>query len=229
MLRCNSWSTLLDDDHRPTNPSSIGSEVDDPLMVVDIDGYELRGPASSTQLSERSNELPSEMRKTDQGTIDLHKVDTRSIQLIPCDERDIFDSKHESDLDERFLRHIRRDMRHQRQILHQAACFPFRRIGRTKHPPLTGLKSSRAGNLSCLLELTRYPGHHAKCGDEAESGQDMGDTGSLDVKTFKRPVPGRDGSSESGSDGVSALSNKRAGVERSGSTLLLEYLIHAFL
>lgn len=65
------------------------------------------------------------------------------------------------------------DVRHQRQVLDQAAALPLRRVRRAHHAPLAGVQGAGAGHLARLLELRGHARHHAQRGDERQPRQDL--------------------------------------------------------
>ena len=113
-----------------------------------------------------------------------------------------FHSEHQREADNRPLLHIRRDVRHKRQILDQTTRLSLGRIARTEHAPLTRLQGSRAADLSRLFKLRGYPRHHPQRGYEAQATQNVRHARALHLESFQGPVPGGDGAHEAGGDVV---------------------------
>lgn len=113
-----------------------------------------------------------------------------------------FNTQQKGQLNNRLLRNIRRNMGHQRQILHQPTRLSLRRITRAKHPPLTRLQRSRPAHFPRLFKLTRYPCHHPQSTNITKTAQDVCNTSTFHLETLERPVSGGDGADEPGSDVV---------------------------
>ena len=88
---------------------------------------------------------------------------------------------------------VRGDVRHERQVLDQAAALALGRVRRAQHAPLARLQRARAGNLARFFKLARDARHHAERADEGEPRQNLRDALALHAEPLHRPVPAGDG------------------------------------
>jgi hypothetical protein len=130
------------------------------------------------------------------------QVSTRKRRRKRGRKKRTFNTNKEANVPNRILLNIRRNMRHQRQVLHQSTRLSFRRITRTQHSPLTRLQRSRSTDLPRLLELGRDTGHHSQRRDETQPRKDVSDPRPLHLETLEGPITGRDGADETLSDAV---------------------------
>lgn len=81
------WDTLVDDDHRTADATSIASDVDDMVVVVDVDTDELGHLARATEFAEVGDETDRFGREANNVSVDVDHVGARPIKLVSGDER----------------------------------------------------------------------------------------------------------------------------------------------
>lgn len=89
MLRRDPGFTVLYDDHRSTDSSTITCDVHGAMMVIDVYRDELGCPTGSSQFSEVVDESHWKMRDTDETSVDVDHVYSRAIQLVASHQGDI--------------------------------------------------------------------------------------------------------------------------------------------
>lgn len=65
-------TTFFDDDHRSTDATAIGSDVDRLLLNVDVDADELIDTTSATQATELLNEAVATSCQSEHVTVQVH-------------------------------------------------------------------------------------------------------------------------------------------------------------
>ena len=128
--------------------------------------------------------------------------------------------------DYRLFFDISRDVGHERQILHQSTSLSFWRVARTQHAPLAGLQRSGSTDLTCLLKLRRYPGHHAESRYEREPAEDMRNAGTVHLEPLQRPIPGGNGANEASSDVITLELHRVERVKLAGPLRFLQHLVN---
>jgi len=86
-----SRNSLVDDDHRTTDSTSITGDVDDSMMGVDVDGDELGHLSCSTKLPEVGNESNWRGRETDDVSVDVDHEGSRTVEFVSGDERAVWE------------------------------------------------------------------------------------------------------------------------------------------
>ena len=147
-------------------------------------------------------------------------------QRVPGPVSRTFYPEHERYPDDRFLLHVRSDMRHQGKVLDQTACFSFGRVAGTKHAPLTGLQRSRPTDLTRLLELRRDTGHHPQGRNERKPTQHVRDARPVHFETLERPVSGGDRPHKTGSDVIALELHRVERVKLACAGRLLQHFVN---
>ena len=89
MLFSHTRLSVLNNDERSTNTTTIRRQVDGSLMVVDEDGDELRHPASTTHATEIVHELLRSTSDTKDTTVQIHNKNIGLVQFGTSQHIDI--------------------------------------------------------------------------------------------------------------------------------------------
>lgn len=89
MLRGHGGSSIFDDDQRPTNATSVTSDVHSLVMVVNVDADELVDAPGSTNLAEIGHEAMWCAGETDDGSVHVDNECSEGVDLGTSGESDI--------------------------------------------------------------------------------------------------------------------------------------------
>ena len=96
VYRSDFWPLIFDNDHWPTNASSVTGNVDGLMVMIDVDADEFAETTSSTKAAEVMNEAVREAGQADDCSIDIHYEAVRTVYLCTCSKTNVYPShKHE--------------------------------------------------------------------------------------------------------------------------------------
>ena len=101
------------------------------VVHVGVNADELRHESLATQTAELRHEAVRRMRHAQHIAVQKHNERVGLVQLGAREQIDIFETECVAQTHDRCFVDVRRDMRHQCQILDQTARFTLGRVGRT--------------------------------------------------------------------------------------------------
>lgn len=72
MIRRHLWALVLDDDHWSTDSTTVGSNIDGAVMVVNVDAHELAESTSPAETPEIVDEAIRKAGEADDCSVDIH-------------------------------------------------------------------------------------------------------------------------------------------------------------
>jgi hypothetical protein len=92
VLGSDSRSSILDNDGRAANPSTVTCDVHRTVMIVDVDAHEFADAARTSKLPELLYETGRIFRQANDRTVHVHNKSVGAIYLCACRQADIYKS-----------------------------------------------------------------------------------------------------------------------------------------
>lgn len=84
MLRSDPWPAILHNNSRSTNPTTITSNVDSIVVVIDINTDKFTKSSCPSELPELGNKTVGMSRQANDSTIDVDDIGIRSVDFCSC-------------------------------------------------------------------------------------------------------------------------------------------------
>ena len=192
VLVCDTWSQVVYDDVRPTNPPTIRRYVNSFLGYVEIDGDELADVTAASQFAVAVDELARPLVHTEEDAVEEDHMGCVEAEFLPRNQVDVLHTKIKGKPFERLGLVVGCDVCHEGQTLNKSTGLAFWCIGWAKHAPLRCLQRTWTTHLPSLLELTANTRHHADCRNVRQAGKHRGHACPCHFESFHGPVSRRD-------------------------------------